>query len=97
MDNVLNKKPADVDVSESQETVAEEPMATLMVGDSRVTLLGTAHVSRTSAEKVKELIETGDYDAVAVELCPSRYNSIIDPDALAKMDLFQLACAESCA
>lgn len=90
MDNVLNKKPEDVDVSESQETVAEEPMATLMVGDSRVTLLGTAHVSRTSAEKVKELIETGDYDAVAVELCPSRYNSIIDPDALAKMDLFQV-------
>jgi pheromone shutdown-related protein TraB len=47
-------------------------------------------VSRTSAEKVKELIETGDYDAVAVELCPSRYNSIVDPDALAKMDLFQV-------
>ena len=90
MDNVLNKEPKAVDVNENQEAVAEEPMATVMVGDSRVTLLGTAHVSRTSAEKVKELIETGEYDAVAVELCPSRYNSIIDPDALAKMDLFQV-------
>ena len=68
----------------------QEPMATVMIGDSRITLLGTAHVSRTSAEKVKELIETGDYDAVAVELCPSRYNSIVNPDALAKMDLFQV-------
>lgn len=85
MDSLLNKETEVV-----EETVAEEPMATLMVGDSRVTLLGTAHVSRTSAEKVKELIETGEYDAVAVELCPSRYNSIIDPDALAKMDLFQV-------
>lgn len=90
MDNVLNKESEVVDVSENEQAVAEEPMATLMVGDSRVTLLGTAHVSRTSAEKVKELIETGEYDAVAVELCPSRYNSIIDPDALAKMDLFQV-------
>lgn len=69
---------------------AQEPMATVTVGDSRITLLGTAHVSRTSAEKVKELLETGDYDAVAVELCPSRYNAIVDPDALSRMDLFQV-------
>jgi len=87
MDNVLNKISESVDVSENEN---QEPMATVMIGDSRITLLGTAHVSRTSAEKVKELIETGDYDAVAVELCPSRYNSIVNPDALAKMDLFQV-------
>jgi pheromone shutdown-related protein TraB len=68
----------------------EEPMAEVSIGDSRITLLGTAHVSRTSAEKVKELLETGEYDAVAVELCPSRHNSIVDPDALARMDLFQV-------
>jgi pheromone shutdown-related protein TraB len=68
----------------------QEPMAEVSVGSSRITLLGTAHVSRTSADKVKELLETGEYDAVAVELCPSRHNSIIDPDALARMDLFQV-------
>jgi len=68
----------------------QEPMAEVRIGDSRVTLLGTAHVSRTSADKVKELLETGEYDAVAVELCPSRHNSIVDPDALARMDLFQV-------
>ena len=68
----------------------QEPMATIAIGDSRITLLGTAHVSRTSADKVRELLATGDYDAVAVELCPSRYNAIVDPDALARMDLFQV-------
>jgi pheromone shutdown-related protein TraB len=47
-------------------------------------------VSRNSAEKVQELLETGEYDAVAVELCPSRYNALINPDALAKMDLFKV-------
>jgi pheromone shutdown-related protein TraB len=70
--------------------VSEEPIVEVPLGDSRLTLLGTAHVSRASAEKVRELLDGGSYDAVAVELCPSRYNSVIDPDALARMDLFSV-------
>jgi hypothetical protein len=66
----------------------EEPRIDLRVGDTHLTLLGTAHVSRASADKVRELLEQGDYDAVAVELCPSRYQALLDPDALARMDLF---------
>lgn len=68
----------------------EEPVIDLRIGESHVRLLGTAHVSRSSAEKVRELLATGEYDAVAVELCPSRYNALIDPDALARMDLFRV-------
>ncbi|MCU7936672.1 MAG: TraB/GumN family protein [Candidatus Thiodiazotropha sp. (ex Dulcina madagascariensis)] len=67
-----------------------EPQREVLLGDSRITLLGTAHVSRSSAEKVKELLQSGDYDAVAVELCPSRYNALINPDALAQMDLLKV-------
>ncbi len=62
----------------------QEPLIEVELDGSRITLLGTAHVSRASADKVKELLATGAYDAVAVELCPSRYNAIIDPDTLAK-------------
>ena len=69
---------------------SQEPIEQLNVGDSLVTLLGTAHVSRSSAETVKQLLDTGNYDAVAVELCPARYNAILNPDALAKMDLFKV-------
>ncbi|TGG95760.1 TraB/GumN family protein [Natronospirillum operosum] len=54
------------------------------------TLLGTAHVSRASAEEVRALIRSGEFDAVAIELCPSRYQSMVDPDALARLDLFQV-------
>ncbi|MEN8177189.1 MAG: TraB/GumN family protein [Pseudomonadota bacterium] len=68
----------------------QEPQIEITLGDSRVTLLGTAHVSKASAEKVTELLESGNYDAVAVELCPSRYNALLNPDALAKMDLFKV-------
>ena len=58
--------------------------------DARVVLLGTAHVSRASAEEVREQLDSSDYDAVAVELCNSRYLSLIDPDAITRMDLFQV-------
>ncbi len=72
------------------EKTAEEPQIDLRIGDHRVTLLGAAHVSRASAEKVRELLDSGAYDAVAVELCPSRYDALMDPDALARMDLFKV-------
>jgi pheromone shutdown-related protein TraB len=67
-----------------------EPQREVILGNSKLTLLGTAHVSRSSAEKVKQLLQTGDYDAVAVELCPSRYNALINPDDLAKMNLLKV-------
>jgi pheromone shutdown-related protein TraB len=68
----------------------QEPRIDIELGDTLVTLLGTAHVSKASAQKVEELILSGQYDTVAVELCPSRYNALINPDELAKMDLFKV-------
>ncbi|MBK1722402.1 TraB/GumN family protein [Thiocystis violacea] len=55
-----------------------------------VTLLGTAHVSRASAEQVRKLIQTGEYDAVAVELCRSRFSALMDPKSLSQLDLFSV-------
>jgi pheromone shutdown-related protein TraB len=67
-----------------------EPSAIVDLDGRRVTLLGTAHVSRSSARAVATLVESGNYDAVAVELCESRYKTIVDPAALARMDLFEV-------
>lgn len=75
---------------DQQAIVAQEPIVEIQVNGSVITLLGTAHVSRASADKVVELLESGRFDSVAVELCKSRHNSIIDPDAFARMDLFQV-------
>lgn len=72
------------------EPTPQEPRYTVQVGDTRITVLGTAHVSRASAEAVEALIRSGEFDAVAVELCPSRHNAIVNPDDLARMDLFQV-------
>ncbi|WP_256325034.1 TraB/GumN family protein [Nitrosomonas sp. Nm132] len=67
-----------------------EPIKTFEVDGHKITILGTAHVSQASADKVKELIATGEFDAVAVELCPSRHKAIVNPDLLTRMDLFQV-------
>lgn len=70
--------------------VSEEPQLEVQVGETQVTLLGTAHVSRASAEQVRRLIEGGGYDAVAVELCRSRFSAMVDPKSLSQMDLFSV-------
>ena len=67
-----------------------QPIVTRKIGDTVVTILGTAHVSRQSAEAVEKMIDSGDYDSVAIELCESRHKAIVDPDSLAKMDLYKV-------
>ncbi|HID82144.1 MAG TPA: hypothetical protein EYP51_07230, partial [Thiotrichales bacterium] len=68
----------------------QEPQVTLDINGHAVTLLGTAHVSRQSAEMVEQLCNTGEYDDVAIELCESRHTALKDPDSLAKMDLLKV-------
>ncbi len=74
----------------SSTNAAEQPQQTVTLNKTRITLLGTAHVSRVSAESVEQLLGSGEFDAVAVELCPSRHNAMLNPDQLSRMDLFQV-------
>ena len=53
-------------------------------------LIGTAHVSRQSAEQVKEVIETELPDTVCVELDEPRYQSIVEGDKWRDTDIFQV-------
>lgn len=69
---------------------ARHLLRTINIGDSRVTLLGTAHVSPASVEDVRRELASDEYDAVAVELCNSRYRAMTQPDSLENMDLFQV-------
>jgi pheromone shutdown-related protein TraB len=70
--------------------LSQEPQVEIEVAGTQVTLLGTAHVSRASAEQVRRLIEGGGYDAVAVELCRARFGAMLDPKSLSQMDLFSV-------
>ncbi|WP_110686538.1 TraB/GumN family protein [Salinicola aestuarinus] len=66
------------------------PRETADLAAHRLTLLGTAHVSEASANEVTAMIRSGEFDAVAIELCASRHQSLVQPNAMAKMDLFQV-------
>lgn len=74
----------------TENNIETQPSEVIEIDGSTITLLGTAHVSRTSAEAVEQMIRSGNFDSVAIELCPSRHNAMVNPDALAKMDLFQV-------
>ncbi|WP_447529746.1 TraB/GumN family protein [Vreelandella sp. TE19] len=66
------------------------PLNTVDIGATRYTLLGTAHVSAQSAEDVTRLLDSGAFDAVAIELCEARHHSMTNPDAMGEQDLFQV-------
>jgi pheromone shutdown-related protein TraB len=70
--------------------LADQPVARVERDGVEYVLLGTAHVSRASVEAVKALIEREPFDAIAIEVCESRARGIRDPEAFAKMDLFQV-------
>lgn len=75
----------------SEESLIEQqPMVEIERDGTHYVVLGTAHVSRKSADAVRELITQQSFDAIAVELCDSRIAAIRDPDAWQQMDLFQI-------
>ena len=69
---------------------AGQPVRVVERDGVRYTLLGTAHVSRASVEAVEKAIDSGRFDAVAVELDPQRLQALSDPDTLAKLDLVEV-------
>ncbi|MCF8045756.1 MAG: TraB/GumN family protein [Desulfarculaceae bacterium] len=62
----------------------------LSVDGKEILLVGTAHVSRESAEFVKTFIEKEAPDTVCVELCPTRLHSLRDNDRWRNMDIVRV-------
>lgn len=62
----------------------------IALGETEITLLGTAHVSHESVADVEHEILEGNHDVIAVELCPSRHRSLTDPASLEQLDLFEV-------
>ena len=58
--------------------------------NKEIILIGTAHVSRESAESVERLIEEARPDTVSVELCQSRYQSITQKKQWQDSDLLKV-------
>lgn len=62
----------------------------LSCDDKQIILVGTAHVSKESVTLVKSVIEQENPDTVAVELCPSRFQTIKQKDQWREMDIIKV-------
>ena len=69
---------------------ARQPVRTVERDGVSYTLIGTAHVSRASAEAVREFATSGDYDAIAVELCQARYDALTAERKWTDLDLYRI-------
>lgn len=62
----------------------------LTLNGKEVILIGTAHVSKKSAEEVKEIIESENPDSVCIELCEGRYETIQDKEKWKNTDIIKI-------
>ena len=69
---------------------SEQPLRHVHRDGVEYTVIGTAHVSRASAEAVRGMAESGDYDAIAVELCQARYDALTAERKWTDLDLYKI-------
>ncbi len=62
----------------------------VQVEDKDVYLVGTAHISKESVEDVRTTVEQVHPDAICVELCKARYQTMTQADNWRKMDIFKV-------
>ncbi|WP_153462677.1 MULTISPECIES: TraB/GumN family protein [Sediminibacillus] len=68
----------------------EQNITRVQVNDKEIILIGTAHVSKHSAEQVKEVIEAERPDAVCIELDDQRYQSISEGSKWTETNIFHI-------
>jgi pheromone shutdown-related protein TraB len=74
----------------STDRAHDQPVRRIHRDGTEYVLLGTAHVSRRSAEAVREMLAAEEFDAGAVERCDHRARAMRNPDAIASLDLFKV-------
>ncbi|MGM0788359.1 MAG: TraB/GumN family protein, partial [Thermodesulfobacteriota bacterium] len=74
----------------ANEENATEGVTRLEAGGRQIILVGTAHVSRQSAELAESVIEEEKPDTVCVELCASRHQSIRNSEQWRNMNIVKV-------
>jgi len=67
-----------------------ESVTNIKLENKDIYLVGTAHVSKKSVKDVRETVEKIKPGTICVELCESRYKSIIQRDSWKKLDIFKV-------
>ena len=62
----------------------------IQIDKTTITLIGTAHVSKESVALVEEKIMSREFDCVAVELCPARYENLKNRSWWQNLDIYEV-------
>ena len=81
---------SEAEVAATTTPAAEQPIKIVHRDGVEYTLLGTAHVSRASAEAVEQMAGSGEFDVVAVELCETRFNALKGDRNWKDLDLYKI-------
>ena len=71
-------------------TENEDIINIIQLDGTTITMLGTAHVSKESVALVEEKIMSRDFDCVAVELCPARYENLKNRSWWKNLDIYEV-------
>ena len=82
--------PENPGTAQSETVIADQPVKEISRDGVHYTLLGTAHVSRSSVEAVVSMATSGEFDAIAVELCPARHQALTKQQQWKDMDLYRI-------
>ncbi len=77
-------------VTDNFDRSAYKVLEILEQGAKKIYILGTAHVSKRSVEEVEQLIHSLKPDTVCVELCETRYQSMVDDTRWKKLNIFDV-------
>jgi len=80
----------DIPLQQHDTPEPDQPVREVVRDGVRYTLLGTAHVSPASVHAVQQMIQNETWDAVAVELCPTRLEALEGRKSWQELDLFQI-------
>lgn len=80
----------DVDAPRTEAETSEQPIRRVERDGVNYTLIGTAHVSRASADAVREMADSGRFDAIAVELCETRFKALRGERDWKDLDLYRI-------
>ncbi len=89
-DEILAPAASPDESSASPVVNGESDVHRLSYGGKEIILIGTAHVSKKSAETVERVIREEKPDTVCVELCESRLAAIRKPDSWRDMDIVKV-------
>jgi pheromone shutdown-related protein TraB len=76
--------------SDNPKIASEQPIRRVQRDGVHYTVIGTAHVSRASADAVRELAASGEFDVIAVELCQARYDALTAERKWTDLDLYRI-------